>query len=274
MRVKTLLFLSLYFFIASSCKKSNTEIKQIENIDSISETYFIQSKHNIIQTNALFVAKSKFDYHNDKLKKRSGSLLPYFGGYSYTYTDKVYDTIIYNGNIISLYSVNNITRINPYDMGTPLRYILSGNKPTFRVITYFHNNILVTDSTQYFYNSKNELYKTTASYRASNIKNYKECVYTYDINKNLIRIEGVKLSSRDNVVSWFSRTVEEFDEYDNAANPLYAMWLWDDLFYRSLSRNNFAKYTYKMYDNNDILQEFQQQAVQLKYDERGRIIYK
>lgn len=37
---------------------------------------------------------------------------------------------------------------------------------------------------------------------------------------------------------------ESFLHYDTRPNPLKGYWMWDDLYYRSLSTNNFAKYEF------------------------------
>lgn len=63
---------------------------------------------------------------------------------------------------------------------------------------------------------------------------------------NLAKIEGENLYGAGLKLS----ILETFENFDNAPNPLKRMIIFDDIFYRALSKNNFTTYTYKETDEN------------------------
>ncbi|MBY0477166.1 MAG: hypothetical protein K2Q24_05940 [Chitinophagaceae bacterium] len=271
---KILLLLLLYFSAFSSCKKTSLEIPEIEKIDSVSEAFFIQAKYGVSLTNTSFIAKSKIEYQGNRVFKRSGSYLPIaWGGYFGDYTDKIYDTVSYDGNKIFIRSVNLLnSRVVP-GVDAYFLYVISGGKVKQRIRIHNINGIIKRlDTIDYIYNHRNQLYKVLSYNSGPNFRNYREYYFFYNINNNLTRIEGKRISYRNNAIAFQSRTVEEFEGYDNAANPLKSLWMWDDLFYRSLSSNNFSTYTYCLYDSNNIPQEYHKTVLTLHYDANGKIL--
>ena len=190
---------------------------------------------------------------------------------SYGFTEKIYDTIIKNNNKITIYKkiipfggttsivpdkkefyLNNDGKIN-YKIKYNQDYYNGDNDTIY--FNYFNNKIIQTYS-------KNYGYKT------------KESDFYYNTNENLDSIV-TKFYQYDNTSNQMvlvpTREVETFEQYDNAINPFKTLTIFDDMFKRSLSKNNYS--VHKITQYNPFAIKYQKN-ITLHYDAMGNLIYK
>ncbi|HSD14772.1 MAG TPA: hypothetical protein VLB74_09000 [Flavobacterium sp.] len=177
-------------------------------------------------------------YTNNKLVKRQGGLLNVSAntGVIGLYHPNVYDTIIYTPNRIITYN-----KIIPFGGSTDI-------VPNKREINYldgriinkvYHKNendgLANNDTIRFEYNGN----KIVRTYKGRNNYVSRESLYYYNSNQNLDSIITKEYENYNLVY----KMKETFENYDNAVNPFQNLTFFDDTFKRSLSRNNFRKYT-------------------------------
>ena len=267
MKIFILAFLSFLFF---ACKKNEITFNPGILPDSIHAQYFIKNHLYIYDPGNNFNAKSKFEYYNSKIIKRSGAHLssPYIP--IGDYTDKIYDSVIYSNNKIWLFSFNKL--FNPYPQPKKWEIELEGNKMTRRVNLLYHpTGDIPQDTVLFFYDSNNRI-KKIERHNSVPPDSY---VYIRNFefeNDNLVKISGTYIHKPNTIRS---TTEELFSMYDNAPNPLKNsnFFLWDDLYYRTLSKNNFAKYSFVRYDTSNNIMESWLTIIPFFYDEKGNVRY-
>jgi hypothetical protein len=262
----------LFFLFIFSCKKRDNPSNNISTIKTVSSQYFIKWNYPYATGNNL-LAYSMFSYNsNNPIPiKRSGSYLPVFGGYNYnSYTDQVYDTVIrVSSQKLSLQSKN---KLLPGSSNPPRWDVeMTDDKPVKRIsYLYYSGNYIPGDTAVYFYDAARRLEKIEFH---SSVQGY-SYLFTKTFffnNDNLQKVSGVYLQKPNTV---YFTTEETFTSYDNKPNPLKSLWLWDDLYYRSLSSNNFSSYTYKRFDAQNNLTDSTHKTWNLQYDEKGNISFK
>lgn len=236
---------------------------------AVNQAYFIKA-NGPYATGRDLLAISKFEYNASGVKKRSGSYLAIPGGYDYnSYTDQVYDTVIYKGpQKLLLQSKNNLGSgvKNP----NYWEFDIDQERPLKRIsFVYSGGSYFAADTAMYFYDGNKRIQKI----EHHNTVQGNSYLYTktfYFNNGNLERIDGVYLQQPNTI---FYSTEERFSAYDQTSNPLKDLWLWDDLFYRSLSVNNFANYVYTRHDDKGNLLDSTNSTVLLHYKADGSISY-
>lgn len=236
-------FILLAFCVATACrKKSGVSPKDLPpTMDSIQGIYMIFDAGGIsyvpgVSNNAYFY------YQGDRITRRNGGLLPppantAMGG---IYSKEVYDTVLYQGNRIILE-----TRTRAGGVAVPVnkRELILENGRVVKKI-YFSNLSDHKDTAFYFYDAANRISRK----ELRNTDRTLTQVFTFDQQGNLqsirstLQIDG---QAKPNFVE-----DESFQHYDNRPNSLKGYWMWDDLYYRSLSRNNFSRYDFlKTYES-------------------------
>ncbi len=191
------------------------------------------------------------------------------------------DVIYSNGKIIKL-----IGGISEMDPASGFSYIF--RKHLFKKISYSGNTVTITDqldsNTFTVYENKKTIemdaqHKILSKINHSNFDSFANDTLTYFYQNNLLtRIEyhNRRLQKKslfyynaaknlDSIVTsiptiwghpWTfdptnkTRTVAKFENYDTATNPLKRFGIFEETFYRSLSKNNYRKYTATDYDSN------------------------
>lgn len=258
MRTTQITILALCIIILFSCQKD--EVAQPNyyfiKVDSINWKYLIDKEFHYAPSS--IGGTAHFEYAGSKLSKRRGGYTSMIvaGGYSGFYTTDVYDTVeFHNSNTITIITKDNINQLDVY--------------PTKREIT-LENGIIVKkitfdpsipDTIYYYYDSQNRLNKTEQFFRSTIVtKNY-----FFDSNNNLQKISTFETDRDFGFV--YIPAEELFGGYDNKVNPLYGQTLWQDLLYRTLSKNNFTTYRYTQGVN------FQLINWTLIYDNNGNVDY-
>jgi hypothetical protein len=85
------------------------------------------------------------------------------------------------------------------------------------------------------------------------------------VGGNLTRVEGTQTDVFNNR----STTLELFSEYDAAPNPTKGLRIFDEVFYRSLSKNNFRKYSYEGRNSAGYVFATRNSSWELTYDNEG-----
>lgn len=100
------------------------------------------------------------------------------------------------------------------------------------------------DSLRYTYGADNRL-KQIVKYRVYEDESEKFAIkdgtkdFYFNASANLEKVETRNLLDDGFVIKM---TTETFGDYDTAVNPFQRLFMFDDTFYRSLSKNNFRKY--------------------------------
>jgi hypothetical protein len=199
-----------------------------------------------------------------QIVKRSGGLVPssYFTGFDYIFMGEVYDELTYGKDVITIQRKEGPSGL---DLAYTKYIYFRGDKilrmvvlnPTTEVITYP------------YYNAAGLIFKTVeTTWRNVN----GEFVYQNTIVKdliyeggNLIRVEGTQTDAINNRTT----TLELFSEYDAAPNPTTNLRIFDEVFYRSLSKNNFRKYSLERRNSSGNVFATRNSSWELTYDNDG-----
>lgn len=256
------------FLLFISCRKSTLASNKENSVIAISPSFFIKWQYPFATSSEL-VAKSIFQYSDNKAIKRSGSHLQVFGGYDWnSYTDKVYDLVSYGNSTVSLQSHNDL--FSPAPKRPKWEIELVDGKPSRKISFVFYGGMYIPgDTALYYYSSNKQIQKIEYHSTAQGSSYLYTKNFTFDTNGNLQKVTSIYLKKPGNVL--FS-TQELFELYDTKTNPLMHLWLWDDLYYRTLSTNNFAKYTFQKFDASNNLVDAFSASLDLRYDASGNII--
>lgn len=215
-----------------------------------------------------------FEYDSsNRLTKKIGGYLPlppetFFDAF---FTDKAYTSLVY--------STNKVTVENFYDSdiyavakGTIYYTLNSANLIAEKEVP---NTIAINTKKQVYKYAEGKLTEVVTSY--PNMTYYPEDPtdyiltfsekFFYDANNNLTKTEYTELH---NGKSEGEKIVRIFEDYDTSYNPFKRMQLLEEYFYRSLSRNNFRKYTQTSYYYDSV--STKETDWTFVYDAQGNII--
>lgn len=258
--------LAILIIVLNSCKKQ----EPVEQIIPIVQIPFLQGKylfHNEIHSQVDKIGgNASFTYKNNKIVKRNGGVYAINGnaGISYVSTLNIYDTVKYQAaDKIMLEAVDTV-----YSFGLPnKREIFLRNGLMVKCIYHDFVTSVENDTTYYFYDANNRIQRTEQYLRWEKI--FKQYYFNSASNLEKRTTERWTNGSRPSL----AYTMEEFfTGYDNTANPLKQYWLWEDIFLRSLSANNYSGYSYKKYDGfTGNLFAWGNHSIGLQYDNNGNI---
>ncbi|WP_157804988.1 hypothetical protein [Confluentibacter lentus] len=233
----------------------------------------------------------QLEYSKNKLAQRKGDFLLSFNSLGYVFNSSFHEDIVdelsysknkiiiekksYNPSIDRLY--NRLRTIDLSNDGhmikkTILELGASGN---------FSDKDTVT--IQYTYNQNKLLTKAylTKKINSSTIgrRFYDNSLYYYNQKDNLDSIITIRQTYEDidKKLIPIQKIVEVFSNYDNASNPTKNLFMFDETFKRSLSKNNYASYTNSVYTySNDGVLSSTPSSLSSKnwtyaYDEEGNI---
>ncbi|GEP97788.1 hypothetical protein CCY01nite_40480 [Chitinophaga cymbidii] len=209
-------------------------------LDSIRSIYMISDAAGILY-NPGVSSSAYFSYQGNRITRRNGGTLPVpnVSGVAGIYSQEVYDTVLYQGNRIIL---ETHTRLNVTVPVNKRELILENGRIVKKI--YFSNLSDHKDTAFYFYDAANRISRK----ELRNSDRTLTQVFTFDQQGNLQSIRStlqINGQAKPNFVE-----DESFQHYDNRPNSLKGYWMWDDLYYRSLSRNNFSKYDFlKTYES-------------------------
>ncbi|OWK72863.1 hypothetical protein CBW16_13000 [Flavobacteriaceae bacterium JJC] len=219
--------------------------------------------------------KFSFEYDSSqKLTKKIGGFLPISGstGLSGFFTDKIYTSLIYTNNNVT---VENFSSSTDFTVLKNSKYytLNSLNQIVSKEIPNTSNYWLKKQTFNYSDNKLSEI-KTVLPNMPYDPTDPNDYLFTYlekfyyDNNGNLTKTEYFE---QQNGINKGEKIVRTFEDYDNSTNPTKRLQLLDDFFYRSLSKNNFKKYT-EVHYNYDVLGSTSTTTWIFNYDSNGQII--
>lgn len=215
-----------------------------------------------------------FQYDNDKrLTRKTGGFLPVSGstGFGGSFSDKVFTTLVYSGNTVL---IENFSSSPDFTVPKNSKYfILNNNNQIFeREFEDGHEYNYKKQEYKYTSGKLTEIFTTLPKmpfYPPDDfIETYLEKFY-YDSKGNLTKSEYIFQKDGLNTNEKIVRT---FEDYDNSYNPWKRLYLLDEFFYRSISKNNFRTYKVVRYQENGEITLNSQQSWSFNYDSSGNII--
>jgi hypothetical protein len=267
---KIIFILIITLFIGCTNDESNSE-NNINYINiSINEYNFNLnegSQYNYAPNNIIF------DKLNGNVVKRKGypiTASTISGSQNY-FTYNIYDTIYKENNKITLFKkvipFNGITAISP----DKKEFFLHNNGKINYKINYKEEYTNSDNDTLYFNYSNEKIIQTYS--KAYGYKT-KESDFYYNTNENLDSIV-TKFYYYDSQLNQIllspTREVETFEGYDTSMNPFSSLTIFDDMFKRSLSKNNYSKHNITQY--NPYFVKYTKNLT-LQHDSMGNLIYK
>lgn len=274
--MKNIFTLFLLSFILFSCSRDNED-----EITDNDEPLITKMSSLVLYSGFMFNNNMDlnvyFQYDSSKrLTKKTGGSLPVSGstGFDGFFSDKVFTTLVYSGDKVL---VENFSSSPDFTVPKNSKYFTLNNNQQIKqkdVPSTFYSNY--RDEKQFFtYNTSGQLteIKTTLPnmpyYPPDDyIETYLEKFY-YDSKGNLTKSEYI---FQKDGVNTNEKTVRIFEDYDNSYNPWKRLYLLDEFFYRSISKNNFRKYTEIRYDYYGNISSTSIKDWGFNYDSDGNII--
>ncbi|MCL9809788.1 hypothetical protein [Flavobacterium luminosum] len=272
--MKKLITILLFGFLTISC--SSDQDNPLTNEPLITEMCV-----SVFHSGSLFPsqAESKFNFEyneNKKLTKKIGGFMTLSGstGFGESFTDKIYTSLTYKNNTVTVEDYYSSTEFT-ISKNTKYFTLNSLNQIDIKEIpTSTNNNYLYRKQFYFYTNGKLTEIKTTFPNMPYDANDPTDYIWTfsekfyYDTNGNLSKTEYFE---QENGINKGEKIVRTFEDYDNSTNPCKRLFLIDDFFYRSLSKNNFRKYTEAHYNNNT-LEYTKSSTWAFSYDTNGQII--
>ena len=273
--MKKIIAIILFGFVLISCSRNedNFENPVVNDplITKMNVNFFYPGSMSYNQSELKF----SFEYDSgQKLTKKIGGFLSVSGssGFSGFFTDKIYTSLIYTNNNVT---VENFSSSTDFTVPKNTKYynLNSLNQIVSKEIPNTNNYWLKKQTFTYLDNKLTEIITVLPNmpYDPTDptdyLLTYLEKFY-YDTNGNLIKAEYFE---QQNGTIKGEKIVRTFEDYDNSTNPTKRLQLLDEFFYRSLSKNNFRKYT-EVHYNYDVLSSTNTTTWTFNYDSNGQLI--
>lgn len=216
-----------------------------------------------------------FEYNTDlRLTKKNGGFITSSPstGYDGYFTNEIYTSLIYTGQNVT---VENFSSSSVFTVPLNTKYFTLNylNQIDKKEIPNSNNYWLKKQTFNYLNNKLIEIKTTLPNmpYDSTNpndyLLTYLEKFY-YDSNGNLTKSEYFE---KQNGINKGEKVIRTFENYDNSYNPCKRLQLLDEFFYRSLSKNNYRKYTERHY-YDDVLGLTSDRSWTFNYNPNGQII--
>ncbi|GAA5085945.1 hypothetical protein GCM10023210_07270 [Chryseobacterium ginsengisoli] len=248
--ISLLLIISSLFII--SCQTDDTLESEPQNNVQNFESYHYMYMHypnNILLSNTNGIIRIEYDNQNRPIKRIGGmAALPASTGFGYIFSGTYAEEITYENNDISLFVKSTDPNIYPDRLKTIFK---TENGKIIRRVEVNVNYPNANDTINYFYSND----RLVRSFRKK-IFPVSESKYYYNSAGNVDSIVARPLNydavtqtwTVDNITNY--RTVQTFSNYDSSLNPTKKLMLFEEIFNRSLSNNNYRSYESKSYDFN------------------------
>lgn len=215
-----------------------------------------------------------FEYDNEKKLVKKIGFIESSGSIGY-FSKDFYTSLIYNDNKVTVeefsflpnyivFKNTNYYTLNKKNQITIREFPDSKYNDSYKKILYEYTNNKLVEIKTTFPNRLYDINKPFYSY----ILTYSEKFY-YDANGNLAKTEYYE---QHDGINTGEKTIRTFEDYDTSYNPTKRFFLLEEYFYRSLSKNNFRKYTENKYHLDSILYGFTEQKWSYTYDSSGNIV--
>lgn len=258
-------FYCLLLILLFSCKKENIE----PQIPKINEYSIYSMFYPSGSMPAASMVKLKYN-HSNKIVHRIGDLIGVNpqSGFLYRFIDDIADTLVYEGNsiIIKKHILNGENWIASYK-----RELLLKDGLLVRKIfdysyygTYYFDRY---DTVMFYYNDSKQIEKT----RAFRFNNRMESNFKYDENGNLSMVTSELLNRTTN--DTIHKDTLLFSDYDNSPNLTKELIIFEECFFRSLSTNNFRKYSFIRRNRFNTVLTTEKRSWNFDYDKNNYPIY-
>ncbi|MBA0885012.1 hypothetical protein [Flavobacterium undicola] len=270
--MKKIFTILLIGILLNSC--SNDDNLDYKNSESFTTNMKVDlSNYNIGSVNPFTYFQFEYDNKKRLIKKTTVHPISQNGSINYI-NDDIYTSIIYKINNVTVEDFSTSNNY-PYSKNTNYYTLNNTNQITIREIPDIYYN---ERSKKMFYKyTNNKLTEITTTYPNrpydvnipyySYILTYSEKFY-FDSNGNLSKTEYNELRNGINIGE---KTIRTFEDYDTSFNPTKNLFLLNDYFYRSLSKNNYRKFTEKTYSFNSLIHDYYR-TWGFTYDKSGNII--
>lgn len=294
--VKRIILITLCLFAVSCDRDDISEEKPIKAISYL--TNYMDYSHlpnwknsyeMVSSTNPTNQGLVEIDIDGRNIVRKKGGYGELLLGVYFLYPEIV-DEVFYNENNIRIEKKSYSTTIHIHPN---LRTIELDNnglmvKKTNNVVQHVLSNgdtIYNVLTKGYTYNSEKLLIKTHQTQKLLNysehsnfpddIRSYADASYYYT-NRNLDSIVTIEHDyiEQEHRYKPKRKRVEAYSNYDNSNNPLKSLFIFEETFKRSLSKNNYGTYKKEEYyfiDETVILTSSYQESHILKYDKQGNI---
>lgn len=267
----TILFISLSLI---SCSSNEEDAENNDN-ESLLKKINLDATNQSNSAINPFAISFNFEYDNEKklIKKNGGYIdISFATGYSKRFINEIYTLLTYTNNKVT---VENFTTLVDYTVPKSSIYysLNSFNQIVQKEVPNIYNNVHSKKMVFIYSKGKISEIKTSFPNMPYDLNDPNDYVITYnekfyyDAESNLVRTEYFE---QHNGVNEGERIVRTFEDYDNSANPFKRLQLLEEYFYRSLSKNNFRKYTETHYYYDEI--NTQMLKWEFPYDANGQII--
>lgn len=272
-RMKHLFTILIAGICLASCS-SNEDNPENNNTDPLIKQMKLDVSYPAFSSNNSSAVNFNFEYDNSQrlIKKVGGYLpLPASTGFDGYFTDKVYTSLIYTNNKVTVENfydsdANAVAKNTIYYILNSSNLIEEKQVPNvieakFKKQLYKYSNGKLVEIVTSFPNMPYDPNDVT-----DYILTFSEKFY-YDAKDNLTKAEYLELHNGENSGR---KVVRTFEDYDASYNPFKRLQLLEEYFYRSLSKNNFRKYTETTYYSEDVSKK--EGAWTFTYDVQGNII--
>lgn len=273
MRLLKLLSFITTILLFLSCSNDDTIVNE-----QFIEKYNIIYMHHQLSSNFPDSKNAFLQYANGKVVRRLENIFPVeVTGHEdvpineITTEGTIYEDVTYIGNEIT---IERDIDFQFYELSpNHRRYVLDNEGRIVKKI-YVDNaidfEVIVNDTIDYEYSDEGKLAKT---YTNRNSYFFSEADYYFNTQNNLDSIVRSNYYRDINGIDiiYQGKTVEVFSEHDTSTNPLKHLGIFDELFYRSLSVNNYARYDKYYYSHQDELTNHEFRSWSFYYDENGNI---
>ena len=262
--MRNLCFFLLLCFSVLSCSEKEDDAQPKPQLNSYRLLYmdYGVSGSMFSPTNPLNLIK--LEYGSDgKVLKRWNGLIPVNPNYGFgtMFFDGLYDEVVYQNNQIVITKMDTLKNLNVH----PDRKIITmeyGKMVRFIRETMWYN--LTYDTTWLYYNHET-LFRTVTKNSSTILTKD----YFFDNAGNLSEIKGLAIGRYWNDTAYFQ--TEKFSDYDAAPNPVKELGIFDETFNRSLSTNNYRRYTFQRFNRDSTLAADQYRNWTFVYDSNGNV---
>jgi hypothetical protein len=215
-----------------------------------------------------------FEYDNNKRLIKQRGVFMEVPPKGFRFFSDIFTSLVYDNNKVTVenFSSSNLFTVPKNTIYFILNKSMQIEKKEITAIT--NNHYFKTLFYNYSNNKLVEIKTTFPDYSngatgPNNFLSFIEKFY-YDSNGNLTRTESFQ---QEYGINKGQKIIRIFEDYDNSINPWKRLYLLDEYFYRSISKNNFRKYT-EMHYNNDMLISTDEKSWIFLYDSNGDILIK
>lgn len=154
-------------------------------------------------------------------------------GFPYAFSQLVLDEVTYDENRVIVEKLSNDPALDiPVFKRT---FILDGNNDIVQKIIETSDPV-ETDTLDFDYDLNGKISKIVSR----KLTTPKESSFYFNINDNLDSIVTIEYDEETDTTI---KILEKFEDYDSAKNPVKYFFMFEELFYRSLTKNNFSFYS-------------------------------